>query len=57
MAFVALSGCFYEFHRTRNIARPGGVVHLQVGVEIGPLIPKEEALRRIRVVESATSRI
>ena len=48
MAFVALSGQFYEFHRGRITARPGAVIHMRVGIEIGPMISREEALRRIK---------
>ena len=46
--FVALVGEFYQFYRARNIARPGAVIDSRVGIEIGPLISREEALRRVR---------
>jgi len=45
---LAISGKFYEFHRERIVSRPGAAIYQLPGIEIGPEIPKEEALRRVR---------
>jgi len=42
-----VAGKFYEFHRDRIVSRPGAETFLP-GVEIGPEIPREDALRRVR---------
>ena len=44
---TAFSGRFYEFHRARVISRPGQPLQTRSGVEVGPEISKEDALRRI----------
>ncbi len=45
---LAVRGKFYEFHRGRIVSRPGAVIYRVPGIEIGPEIPREEALRRVR---------
>jgi hypothetical protein len=39
---------FYEFHRTRNVARPGQPPKNVDGIEIGPLIAREDALKMVK---------
>jgi hypothetical protein len=43
-----LRGLFYEFHAERVISRRGQPIVSVVGFEIGPEIPREEALRQVR---------
>ena len=45
---AVFKGHFYEFHRERVISRPGQPLSMRSGVEIGPEISGEEALRQIR---------
>ena len=42
-------GEFYEFHRERIVSRPGQPLDMRGGKEVGPGIPREEALRQVRV--------
>ncbi len=48
MAQVYPRGWFYEFHRERVISRAGQPIVSVVGVEIGPIISREEAFRQVR---------
>ncbi len=43
-----ISGMFYEFHTRRVISRPGQPVLTIEGVEIGPQISREDAVRQVR---------
>jgi len=43
-----LRGLFYEFHAERVISRPGQPIVSVVGLEIGPQISREEAIRQVR---------
>jgi hypothetical protein len=45
---LLMSGKFYEFHRDRIVSRPGAETYRLPGIEIGPEIPREDALRRVR---------
>src|SRR5262245_29738054 len=45
---MILSGRFYEFHRERVVSRPGAVLVTRPGIEIGPEISRELALKRVR---------
>jgi hypothetical protein len=47
MPISVFAGHFYEFHRERNVARPGAEPFLVPGIEIGPEISREDALRRV----------
>ena|SRR5436190_7238197 len=53
---LAISGKFYEFHRDRIVSRPGAIVFRVPGIEIGPEIPKEDALRRVRAGSRTSGR-
>jgi hypothetical protein len=44
---VVFKGRFYEFHRERVISRPGQPLTRRSGIEIGPEISSEEALRQV----------
>jgi hypothetical protein len=48
MALSVVAGRFYEFHRERVISRPGQPLSTRDGVEVGPEIPREVALRRVK---------
>src|SRR5688572_10097057 len=48
MAMRVFSGCFYEFHRQRVISRAGQPLATRGGIEVGPAISREEALRLTR---------
>jgi hypothetical protein len=48
MATRWVSGCFYEFHRQRVISRPGQPLDTREGIEVGPAISREEALRQAK---------
>ena len=41
-------GRFYEFHAERVISRPGQPIVAIVGIEVGPEISQEMALRQLR---------
>jgi hypothetical protein len=43
-----ITGCFYEFHRERVVSRPGQPLSTKDGIEVGPYIAREEALRQLR---------
>ncbi len=45
---MVFKGIFYEFHKERVISRPGAPLHTRPGIEIGPEIPREMALTRVR---------
>jgi hypothetical protein len=45
--FTVFKGHFYEFHRERVISRPGQPLSTRSGIEIGPELPIENALRRV----------
>ena len=47
MPIAILQGRYYEFHKERNIARPGAEPVMRVGIEIGPEISREDAVRRV----------
>jgi hypothetical protein len=44
---LAFLGRYYEFHKERIVSRPGAPVFARPGLEIGPEISQEEALRRV----------
>lgn len=48
MAVKLIKGCFYEFHRSRAISRPGAALDLDDQYEIGPEVPEPVALRQVR---------
>lgn len=48
MAMSVIASCFYEFHRERVISRPGQPLLTRTGIEVGPEISREKALRRVR---------
>lgn len=48
MPTIIAAGSFYEFHRERVVSRAGQPLATQPGIEIGPLISRESALRRVR---------
>jgi|SRR5436190_24228448 len=48
MAMNVFAGRFYEFHRQRVISRPGQPISTKDGIEVGPPISREEALRQIK---------
>lgn len=43
----AYSGLYYEFHKERIVSRPGAPVVFRNGMEIGPLISWEDAMKRL----------
>lgn len=45
---LPIQGKFYQFHRRRVISRPGQPLLYGHGIEIGPLISSEDALREAR---------
>ena len=46
---IPLPGNYYEFHRRRVISRPGQpITYGPPGIEIGPLISREDALQQAR---------
>ncbi len=45
---MILKGTFYEFHKERVISRPGAPLFTRPGLEIGPEIPREMALARVK---------
>jgi hypothetical protein len=47
MAIKLMKGCFYEFHRSRAINRPGAELYLTDKFEIGPEVPGSVALRQV----------
>ena len=44
---LAFKGRYYEFHRERVTSRPGQPLVTRAGLEIGPEIPFEQAMRRV----------
>ena len=48
MAMHVFAGRFYEFHRHRVISRPGQPISRKDGIEVGPPISREEALRQVQ---------
>jgi hypothetical protein len=42
-----LRGCFYEFHRERIVSAPGAALVTRPGLEIGPQILWEDAMKRL----------
>ncbi|HEY9127417.1 MAG TPA: hypothetical protein VIM62_09845 [Acidobacteriaceae bacterium] len=47
MALRWTKGCFYEFHRSRAVSRPGAELHLREDVEIGVEISRKSAIRQV----------
>jgi hypothetical protein len=45
---LAFKGFFYEFHKERIVSRPGQPLQMLQGIEVGPMIPREEAFRQAR---------
>ena len=43
------AGEYYEFHKERIVSRPGAPLDTRPGLEIGPLITRAEALRRVLI--------
>jgi hypothetical protein len=48
MAISVFAGHFYEFHRQRVVSRPGQPLSTKDGIEIGPTISREQALRQVK---------
>lgn len=44
-----VSGLFYEFHKERIVSRAGQPLVRMPGIEIGPAIGREDAIRRLRM--------
>ncbi|HEY2234770.1 MAG TPA: hypothetical protein VGK01_14955 [Candidatus Angelobacter sp.] len=50
------SGLFYEFHKERIVSRPGQPLITMAGIEIGPTIGRENAIRRLRMGKDVYTR-
>lgn len=48
MPLNVVNGRFYEFHRQRIISRPGQPIATRAGIEVGPAISRELALKQLR---------
>lgn len=48
MPIAIFQGRYYEFHKERNIARPGAETFMRAGIEIGPEISREDAARQVQ---------
>jgi hypothetical protein len=48
MPVTVKQGCFYEFHRSRSVNRPGAEIFLINDSEIGREVAEKDALKQVR---------
>jgi hypothetical protein len=48
MAAILIANRFYKFEKERIVSRPGAILATAPGIEIGPEISREQALRLVR---------